>query len=98
MSEEQRKDEETEVEGHGAFPPSTARTTSQATRSRATVPSRPSTAPTMSPRTRSRATSIAAARRSGTNFKGPGSAGPFHLRAFGKREDRGFAARLGKYR
>ena len=36
MSEEQRKDEETEVEGHDASRPSTARTTSQATRSRAT--------------------------------------------------------------
>ena len=97
MSEEQRKDEETEVEGHGAFPPKYGANDEPGDEVEGHRPSRPSTAPTMSPRTRSRATSIAAARRSGTNFKGPGSAGPFHLRA-GKREDRGFAARLGKYR
>ncbi len=120
MSEEQRKDEETEVEGHGAFPPKYGANDEPGDEVEGHGafppkygandepgdeveghgPSRPSTAPTMSPRTRSRATSIAAARRSGTNFKGPGSAGPFHLRAWKRKiaEDRGFAARLGKYR
>ena len=42
MSEEQRKDEETEVEGHAAYPPKSTATTSPTTRSRATPRIRPS--------------------------------------------------------
>ena len=61
MSDEQRKDEETEVEGH-AYPPKYGANDEPATRSRAT-PSRPSTARTTSRATRSRATPTAQVRR-----------------------------------